>query len=155
MACCIAATLVGYESWKIAILGTDIGIEAIERAKSGQFGERAMRLVPEDYRRKFFQHAGGTRIWQLKPALQSLLAFRQHNLMEPLPDAPFDLVVLKNVLIYFDSASKQHVLRHVRGRVAPGGFLLCGAAEGAGDHLKSMVRLQPWLFRQPAEGPGR
>ena len=104
-ACCIAACLPDLAKWKIRILGTDIGLGAVEQAKTGVFGERAMRLVPDDYRRRYL-HQGEGRATSGRPSrsLTDMLAFRQHNLMDPLRERPFDLVFLKNVLIYFDRA---------------------------------------------------
>lgn len=149
IACCIAACLPNYQQWKITILGTDIGIGALAQAKSAVFGERAMRLVPEEYARRFFQKARDAQIWQAKPILTDMLAFRQHNLLEPLREKPFDLVFLKNVLIYFDAASKQAVMQHVRSALRPGGLLLAGAAEGVADLVRDFKRVQPWLFCKP------
>ncbi|NUQ66580.1 MAG: protein-glutamate O-methyltransferase CheR [Pirellulales bacterium] len=151
IACSIAAFLPNLQQWRIQIVGTDIGVGALEQAQSGVFGERAMRLVPEDYRRRFFTKAKDGQIWQAKPALMSMIAYRQHNLMEPLNERPFDLVFLKNVLIYFDAASKRKVLDNVCRLVRPGGLLAAGAAEGIADMLKGFERLQPWLHRRPQE----
>jgi chemotaxis protein methyltransferase CheR len=72
-----------------------------------------------------------------------------HNLMEPLGERPFDLVLLKNVLIYFDAVSKTTVLNHVRRALVPGGLLLAGAAEGISNMVPDLERLEPWLFRKP------
>ncbi len=151
IACSIAACLPNLQQWQIKILGTDIGVGALQQARSGVFGERAMRLVPEDCRRRFFSKAKDARIWQARPALTSMLLFRQHNLMEPLRERPFDLVFLKNVLIYFDAASKRQVLDNVCRLIRPGGLLVAGAAEGIADILKGYERLQPWLHRRPRE----
>jgi chemotaxis protein methyltransferase CheR len=151
VACSIAACLPSFQQWRIQILGTDIGTGALEQARSGVFGERAMRLVPEDYRRRFFTKAKDAQVWQAKPVLTSMITFRQHNLMEPLRERPFDLVFLKNVLIYFDAASKRQVLDNVGRLVRPGGLLAAGAAEGVADLLKGFDRMQPWLYRRCQE----
>lgn len=148
IASCIAACLPNLSQWKITIQGTDIGVGAVEQAKSAVFGERAMRLVPPDYRRRFFTQAADAQVWQAKPILADMTRFRQHNLMDPLRDDPFDLVFLKNVLIYFDPTSKKQVVANVTAAVRPGGLLVAGAAEGIADMLKTFVRLQPWLFRR-------
>lgn len=154
-ACAIAACLPNYQSWKIVILGTDIGTGAIEQARSGIFGERAMRLVPEDYRRRFFVKAKDAQVWQAKPAVMQWITFRQHNLMQPLREAPFDVVFLKNVMFYFDLASRKQVLANVHRVIRPGGLLVAGAAEGIADLMKDYVRLHSWLFRRPMpEGSG-
>jgi chemotaxis protein methyltransferase CheR len=118
------------------------------------FGDRAMRLVPEEDRRRFFTKAKDAQIWQARPVLMNMASFRQHNLLDPLREEPFDLVFLKNVLIYFDAASKKRVLANVRAAIRPGGFLVAGAAEGVADLLRDFLRLQPWLYRRPADPCG-
>jgi chemotaxis protein methyltransferase CheR len=150
LACCIAGCMPNLQQWKVQILGTDIGVGALEQAKAAVFSERAMRLVPEDYRTRFFSKAPDANIWHAKPALTAMLRFRQHNLLEPLREKDFDLVLLKNVLIYFDGASKKTVVNHVCSAIRPGGLLLAGAAEGVADLVKNFQRVQPWLFRKPS-----
>jgi chemotaxis protein methyltransferase CheR len=148
-ACCIAACLPDLSRWNIRILGTDIGLGALEQAKAAEFGPRAMRLVPEDYRRRFFAKTKDGEAWRALPMLTDMLSFRQHNLMEPLCERPFDLVLLKNVLIYFDPLSKTTVLHNVRAALVPGGLLMAGAAEGVADMLRDFQRMEAWLFRKP------
>ncbi len=148
-ACCIAASLPNYKGWKIQIVGTDIGVGAVAQATTGAFGERAMRLVPDPYKGRFFTKAANANVWQAKPVLSNMVAFRQHNLMEQLREPPFDVVFLKNVLIYFDRDSKRHVLDRVRAAIRPGGLLVAGPADGVGDLVKDYIRHQAWLFQQP------
>lgn len=151
IACCVAACLPDISRWRVQVLGTDVGIGAVAEARRAVFGERAMRLVPVEYRNRYFHRAGDGTCWQLKPALSNLLVFRQHNLLEPMRDPPFDLVCLKNVLIYFDEASKRRAVANVRAAVRPGGFLMIGAAEGVGDMLRDFHRHQSWLYQRPQE----
>jgi chemotaxis protein methyltransferase CheR len=149
IAACIAACLPNLPQWKVQILGTDIGIGAIQEAQAATFDERAMRLVPDDYRRRFFTKAQTEHVWTAKPTLTSLVRFRQHNLMEPLVERPFDLVFVKNVMIYFDKPSKQKAIDHLRKVIAPGGLLVAGATEGVSDLLSDFIRIEPWLYRKP------
>ena len=149
-ACCIAASLPDLQRWQIHILGTDIGLGALKQAKESVFGQRAMRLVPEQYRRRFFTKAKDGEVWQARPILTDMLAFRQHNLMEPIRESLFDLVLLKNVLIYFNEISKATVLHNVRAALRPGGLLMAGTAEGVADMLRDFQRIKPWLFGKPA-----
>jgi chemotaxis protein methyltransferase CheR len=149
IACCVAACLANFSNWNVQIVGTDIGVGAVEQARTAVFGDRAMRLVPENYRTRFFTKAKDAQIWQAKPMLTAMASFRQHNLMAPLRESPFDLVFLKNVLIYFDAASKLTVLSNVRSAIRPGGLLVAGAAEGVSDLIKDFERIQPWLYRKP------
>jgi len=145
-ACCLAAELPNFSQWNVEILGTDLGTGVLEQAKTALFGERAMRLVPESCRRRFFIQLPNMKIWRAQPVVADLIRYRQHNLMTPLPERPFDLVLLKNVLIYFDVASRQRAMAHVRAAVRPGGVLLTGAAEGVAEWIKDWKRLQPWAY---------
>jgi chemotaxis protein methyltransferase CheR len=77
-----------------------------------------------------------------------MMTFRQHNLLDPLPERPFDLVFLKNVLIYFDRDSKQRVIANVQKVISPGGMMVAGAAEGVADMVRDLVRIEPWLFQR-------
>ena len=150
-ACCIADCLPNHAQWQIRILGTDIGAGAVEQAKTASFGERAMRLVPESYKRRYFRKAATADLWQACPVLTEMVAFRQHNLLDRLRDGPFDLVFLKNVLIYFAPESKRRVMDNVRSAICPGGLLVAGPAEGIGELVKDFVRLRPWLCQRPPQ----
>lgn len=147
-ACCIAACLPNHQQWQIRILGTDIGMGAVEQAKTALFGQRAMRLVSESYRTRYFCKAPHVNAWQARPVLTRMVAFRQHNLLDRLGERPFDVVFLKNVLIYFAPASKRRVADNVRAAIRPGGLLVAGPAEGIADLFKDYARLQPWLYQR-------
>jgi chemotaxis protein methyltransferase CheR len=147
-ACCIAACLSNYPQWQIRIVGTDIGIGAVAHAKAARFSDRAVHLVPASYKTRFFSK-DSEGLWQARLMLTEMASFRQHNLLDPLRERPFDLVFLKNVLIYFAAESKKKVVENVRALIPPGGLLVAGPAEGIGDLLKDYVRLQPWLYQRP------
>ena len=156
-ACCIADNLPNHAKWQIRILGTDIGTGAVQQAKTALFGERAMRLVPESYKRRYFRKtidhecAAPANTWQACPGLSRMVTFRQHNLLDRLRDGPFDVVFLKNVLIYFAPESKRRVMDNVRSAICPGGLLVAGPAEGISDLVEDFVRLRPWLCQRPAQ----
>jgi chemotaxis protein methyltransferase CheR len=149
IATCIAGGIPNLSQWTVRIVGTDIGVGAVEQAKKAEFGERAMKLVPEDFKRRFFSREPQVGLWRAKPVLTDMMRFRRHNLMDPLDEEAFDLVVLKNVLIYFDGASKRTVVSNVREKMRPGGFLLAGAIEGVSEMVRRLERLESWLFRKP------
>ena len=150
-ACCTAACLPNHQQWQVRILGTDIGCGAVERANSAVFGERAMKLVPEPYRKRYFSKAAGANVWQPRPVLTEMVTFRQHNLLDRLRDRPFDLVFLKNVLIYFAPESKRRVVDNVCSLIRPGGLLVAGPTEGIADLVKDYRRHQPWLYQRPQQ----
>ncbi|MCE5303873.1 MAG: protein-glutamate O-methyltransferase CheR [Planctomycetaceae bacterium] len=149
-ACCVAAGLTDLSQWRVRILGTDIGVGAIAQAKTATFGVRAMHQTPDELRRRFFAKSASDDAWRALPILTDMLAFRRHNLMDTPVERSFDLVFLKNVLIYFDPASKAKALQNVCDALAPGGLLVAGAAEGVADLLRGYRRVEPWLFQKPA-----
>lgn len=149
IATCIADRLTNHREWKIEIVGTDIGVGALEQARQATFGVRAMRLVPPSCRTRFFTQNG--EFWTAQPLLKQWTSFRQHNLLDPLKLPPFDLIIVKNVLIYFDADSKVPVFRNVDAALKPGGMLVTGPAEGVADLTRDLERLQSWLHRKPAQ----
>ena len=148
-AVCIAACMTDLSRWKIQILGTDIGKGAIEQAKKPVFSDRAMRLVPDAYKKSYFSKSKNADVWQPKSILTDMVSFRQHNLLEPLRERSFDLVFLKNVLIYFDRDSKIQAMAQIKAALRPGGLLVAGPADGAAELLRDYQRINSWLMRKP------
>ena len=149
IASCLADRLTGSSQWKIEIVGTDIGVGAVNAASRAEFGTRAMHLVPENVRKRFFAQQGSEDLWIPKPELQKWTSFHQHNLLESPKMKPFDLIFLKNVLIYFDENAKQTTAQHLCEILQPGGVLITSAADNASKHLSELDKENPWLYRKP------
>lgn len=113
----------------VSILATDLSNEVLERARQARFYESEMqRGLTDEQRRRFFERSGHE--WQLQPRIREMVEFRQLNLASPFQNLPlFDVVLLRNVLIYFDLAGKRSVLGRIKGVLKPGGFLLLGSSE--------------------------
>ncbi|MGC4005129.1 MAG: protein-glutamate O-methyltransferase CheR [Pirellulales bacterium] len=148
IASCVAASLPNHRHWKVRIIGTDIGIGAVEAARYPRFNSREMHLVPADVRKAWFETSTADEFTRPRAALTEMTSFRTHNLMRPLQDEPFDLVFLKNVLIYFDEKSKSVVAANVMCAIKREGYLIAGSAEGVGEHLREMRRESAWLFQR-------
>ncbi len=114
----------------VRILGTDLSRTALARATAGVYRERAVRLVPHRLRSSAFSSAPN-RTARIGNAARTLVHFARHNLVrDPVPPpGSFDLVLCRNVLIYFDAETAALVHDRLRGAVAPGGTLLLGAAD--------------------------
>ena len=149
IACCLASTFGPASGWDIEIVATDIGTGALEQARKARFSQRAMQLVPESIRRRFFTQVADQE-WEAKRLLRDWIHFQQHNLIEPFTRKDFDLVVLKNVLIYFDPDSKKKVIKNLDRSLRASGYLLSGPAEGISDLVRDYERVKPWLHRKPA-----
>lgn len=149
IASCIADRLSDVSQWKVDILGTDIGIEAVKSAEAQTFNKRAMQHVPDNYRSRYFAKAANSDVWTARPNLTRWMRFRQHNLLNPVKDGPFDIVFVKNVLIYFDGESKKKAMAHIRNALKPGGTLITGPSEGVGDLIKDLKREAGWRHLVP------
>ncbi len=115
-----------------AILATDLSHQAVRRARHLVFGERDRRGLPAELDRACFEDTESGR--RLAEPFRRMLRFRQHNLLsathpEGARGAPFDLVLCRNVLIYFDAPTVRRVLANVRATMAPDGWLVVGHAE--------------------------
>ena len=115
--------------WKIDLLATDLSQEMLDRARTGQYSQLEVnRGLPATTLVRHFERSGLG--WRISPALSAQVQFKQLNLMRPFPLlGKFDVVFLRNVLIYFDLATKRDILRRVRQVMAPDGHLFLGAAE--------------------------
>jgi chemotaxis protein methyltransferase CheR len=137
--------------WSLALLGTDLSEAVLAEARAGVYDARALRGVDERRKKLHFVHDPAQERWTLRPEIRTMATWKAHNLMQPLQgEAPFDCVFLKNVLIYFDAASKQVVARHVTEAVAPEGWLVLGPTEMIPDMLRTFRRVKPWLYQKTA-----
>jgi chemotaxis protein methyltransferase CheR len=115
--------------WNYEIMGTDISTEMVKRAETAEYSQvEVNRGLPAAQLVQYFERAGAH--WRVTPALRRNVSFRLMNLTAPLPAMqPFDVIFLRNVLIYFDVAVKRTVLQNVARLLRPDGWLFLGAAE--------------------------
>jgi chemotaxis protein methyltransferase CheR len=115
--------------WTYEIVATDISTEMLRRAETGQFTQLEVnRGLPATRLVKHFERVGTN--WQVSSALRRGISFRRLNLAAPLPAMPqFDLIFLRNVLIYFDVETKRSVLQRVSSLLRPDSWLFLGSAE--------------------------
>jgi chemotaxis protein methyltransferase CheR len=111
------------------ILATDLSDEALARARAGRYSQLEVnRGLPAAMLVKHFQREGTE--WAVSEAIRSRVSFRKFNLASPTPPSTgFDVVFLRNVLIYFDAETRRGVLRRIRAAMRPDGWLFLGAAE--------------------------
>ncbi len=114
---------------RIKIHATDISKQMLDKAKHGSYTQLEMnRGMPAPMMIRHFDRVGMH--WQIKPEIQSMVQFRQHNLDDPFTGIPrSDIVLIRNVLIYFDAEVKQQIFTKIERVIRPDGYLLLGAAE--------------------------
>ncbi|HEX8551222.1 MAG TPA: CheR family methyltransferase [Abditibacteriaceae bacterium] len=142
--------------WNVSIVGTDINEESLAKARRGVYGEWAFRALDETLRRRYFQDGN-----EVNAALRSTVSFRTLNLRDD--DWPsrtsgifdIDLILCRNVLIYFRPEAVAHTLSRLTAALRPCGFLLTGHAELAGHNPAPLqVRAFPEsvAYQKPAVG---
>ena len=145
------------DAYDIEIIGSDIDTRVLQAAEAGIFGKRAlMRLSPELVA-KYFVRLDEDR-WQILEDLRGSVRFSQVNLIEAAEtraQGQFDVIFCRNVLIYFDEASRRLAAENLYENLAPGGFICLG-------HTESMSRISPLfevrrfadaiVYQRPMEG---
>ncbi|GAA4730459.1 protein-glutamate O-methyltransferase CheR [Modestobacter marinus] len=114
---------------RVSITATDLSQQMVERTRAGRFSQLEVnRGLPATMLVRHFTRSGNE--WEIAPALRRMITASECNLAAPLPRmGPFDVVYLRNVLIYFDLPTKQAILTRVRQLMRPDGWLFLGAAE--------------------------
>lgn len=138
----LMSDVLGDGPWKI--FGTDLSTAMVESARRGLYPMERARMVPPDYLKRFCLKGQGEQSGQvlIDKSLRSRVQFEQANLMQPLPSflPMFDVIFLRNVLIYFDNDAKSEIVKRVLGKLKPDGVLYVGHAESL-SNLNLPVRI--------------
>ena len=135
----VAAVLATHcPGWNIEILATDISTRVLRAAEEGIWPIEKAAKVPMDYLSRYFLQGTGTKAGKIKakPALRRMIRFGQLNLHDAQYDVggPFDLVLCRNVLIYFEPAARHAIVDRLLGVTHRGGFLFLGHSEALARH---------------------
>jgi len=129
----------------VRVLATDLSRRALARATAGRYGDAAMEAVPSVLRRAYFTRDGVG--WTAGPALRSLVTYAPLNLMREWPmRGPFQVIFCRNVMIYFDRATQQRLVRRFHDLLAPGGYLFVGHAESLSGVQHGFRYVQPAVY---------
>lgn len=141
----------GLLNWNLMLLGTDISEAILQRAETGIYSQLEVnRGLPVMLLAKYFQQSN--RDWQLKRIVRDMARFRYMNLSSPFPPlGGFNVVFLRNVLIYFPLEVRREILARIRRVLRPGGILFLGAAETTLnlDDSYERVPFQKSFYYQP------
>lgn len=151
----IAMTLDKYSGtsrWNI--LASDISSRVLEQAKTGRYRLARMELMPKrylnDYCLKGISENEG--LMQIKSDLKERVSFQKINLIHDFSDqGPFDVIFLRNVLIYFDLNKKMDILMGLLDCLKPAGYLIVGLSEGLGSVMPELVPVAPAIYRKLAK----
>ncbi|HSP15590.1 MAG TPA: protein-glutamate O-methyltransferase CheR [Thermoanaerobaculia bacterium] len=133
--------------WTIDVLATDLSTRALEAGRKAEWPIESAAEIPSPYLHRYMLKGRQSKegIMRAGPVLRSLVRFGQVNLSDasyPMATS-FDLIFCRNVMIYFDAASKKHVFDRLLAHLVPGGYLFLGHAESGTGWNEQLVPVRP------------
>jgi chemotaxis protein methyltransferase CheR len=130
----------GLKDWDVEIISSDIDTDILTKARIGHYHDRSVQHLPQSWLKKYFDRKNEG--WQINDTLRGAVEFTRCNLCRPEETAryrDFDVVFCRNLLIYFDDASRRIAASAIHDALKPGGYVMLG-------HSESMSRISS-LFR--------
>lgn len=147
----LAAILDEKFSGQHTVMGSDIDAAALDQAKRGEFTENDIRFVPKNYQDKYFERTANG--WQAKPSLKKYLTFKRGDLLADRFETGFDLIMCRNVVIYFTDAAKENLYSKFFDALKPGGILFVGSTERIFSAKElGFTTTIPFFYQKPMEG---
>ena len=141
-------TLHGPSGWEV--VGTDVSSRVLQSASKGVYPLERTKHIPEEYLKQCCLKGVGSKAgtFMIDAPLRQKVNFRYGNLMEDQAGlGQFELIMLRNVLIYFDREGKQRVVRNVLKRLKPGGWLMVGHAESLNGVTDAVRTIKPSIYQ--------
>lgn len=147
----VLADVMGEDAaWEV--LGTDISTRVLQRARSGHYPMERAAQMPSNYLKKFCLKGQGSEsgTMLIDRSLRQRVQFQHLNLNAPLPRVgSFDVIFLRNVMIYFSLETKRQVVARLLAQLRPGGFFLIGHSETLNEINDSLIAVAPSIYRKP------
>jgi chemotaxis protein methyltransferase CheR len=137
--------------WDWRILATDISTQALEKGAAGIYPDSKLAEVPPEWQRRYFQagHGPWTGQYRIKSSLRERLEFRQLNLLGNYGfTQTFEVVFCRNVMIYFDRATQEQLVKRLTEHLIPSGFLFTGHSESITGFSSSLRCLRPSIYQK-------
>lgn len=147
----VLADILGEQPWEV--MASDISQRVLEKAQTGHYPLEQAKNIPERYLSKYCLKGVGSQdgTFLTERTLRSRISFMQVNLNVPLPRprlGDFDIVFLRNVMIYFDMETKQQVVRRILETIRPGGYLLVGHSESLNGVVDEIKAIRPSIYHK-------
>ncbi len=142
--------VLGVAPWEI--VASDLNTKVLEMARHGHYPMERMSEIPRNYLSKYCLKGVGSQDGTLliERKLRERIQFKQHNLNEAPPQlAEFDVIFLRNVMIYFDQNTKRQVVSRLLTLLRPGGYFLVGHSETLNGVNEDLRLVQPSVYQKP------
>lgn len=140
-------------AWQRQIEATDISTRILTKAQAAVYAAETVSRMPPATVKAYFQtgYAEQAGLYRVKPALRSMVRFRQLNLLEgALPfSEPFQIIFCRNVMIYFDRATQEELVQRLKSKLVPGGYLMVGHSESLTGINHGLKIIRPATYQNP------
>lgn len=146
----VLADSLGDAAWEI--FASDISSRVLERARGGQYALEQAEKVPRHYLNRYCMKGVGTQdgTFIVARSLRDRIKFAQVNLNQALPNVgEFDIIFLRNVMIYFDTETKRQVVQRLGTQLRKGGHFIVGHSESLNGVSYEFVAVRPSIYRKP------
>jgi chemotaxis protein methyltransferase CheR len=146
----LAETMGDDAPWEV--LGTDISTRVLESARRGHYPMERAAQMPQNYLKRYCLKGQGSEAGTLliERSLRQRVQFQHLNLNAPLPKVgTFDVIFLRNVMIYFNLETKRQVVARLLSQLRPGGYFLIGHSETLNDINDKVTAVAPSIYRKP------
>ncbi len=147
----LLAERLGQRPWEI--IGSDLSTKVLDKARRGQYPMDRAEKIPQPYLRAYCLKGTGAQegTFLIDAALRKRVRFQQANLMGPLPKVGlFDVIFLRNVLIYFDLPTKRRVVENLLPFMKPDGYFFSGHSESLTGMVGGLAQVKPAIYRRSA-----
>ncbi|MER2517268.1 MAG: protein-glutamate O-methyltransferase CheR [Candidatus Accumulibacter phosphatis] len=138
-------------AWEV--FGSDISTQVLAKARTACYPVNRNEGIPEAYRRKYCLpgERGNDETFQIAPRIRQQVRFAQVNLTLPISAAvgSFDVILVRNVMIYFDAETKRKVVANLLPRLLPGGYFIVGHSESLNGVSDQLSVVKPTIYRKP------
>ena len=136
---------------KHRILASDLDIEILAKAKKGVYNENEIKAMRPDRKQKYFTKTADGK-FAINPEIKSVIEFKRHNLLKDKFETGFDLILCRNVVIYFTEDAKDVLYTNFFNSLKPGGILFVGATEAILNYRKmGYTSFKPFFYQKPLD----
>lgn len=139
----------GLKNYDIGLLATDISYSVLEQARRGIYPAAKTKEIPPEYNLKYFDYLDKENV-SIKPFLKEMILFKRLNLMEGLFPfkGKFDIIFCRNVMIYFDAATRENLIRKFYNYIKQGGYLFIGHSESIPGGSSRLKYIKPAIYKK-------